>query len=73
MTNKKERRPVDHYMQYAGMAFQLVVLMFVAAFIGDKLDEKWGGNKGYFTAGLVTFFLIAYLVKIYIELSKPSK
>jgi hypothetical protein len=70
--NREPGKSSAQYMQYAGMAFQLLVLMFIAAYIGDKLDEKWGGDKGYFTAGLVTFFLIGYLYKVYLDVTRDS-
>jgi len=58
------------YLKYSGMVMQLFVLLFLAAYAGIKLDAWMGNEVQYFTAALVLFAVIVYLIKIYFDLSK---
>ena len=52
------------------MAFELIALLVIAAFLGRKLDQWMHLDRPYFTGGLLVFFLIAYFVRIYYTLIK---
>lgn len=65
----KDRNP-NAYLKYSGMVMQLLVLLLLAAYIGTRLDERMGNKTLYATAALVLFAVIAYLIKIYFELTK---
>ena len=58
----------NQYLRYTGMAFQLLVLLLFGAWLGGKADRYFNSSEPYFTAGILLFFLIAYLVKIYYDL-----
>lgn len=57
-------------LKYAGMVMQLLVLLFIAAYAGKKLDAWLQNETAYATAAFVLFAVVAYLVKIYFELIK---
>lgn len=67
--SNKSKHP-NAYLKYSGMVFQLLVLLFLAAYAGQKIDERLGNETAYVTALLVLVAVIAYLIKIYFELSK---
>lgn len=69
--SNKTKNP-NAYLKYSGMVMQLLVLLFIAAYLGRKLDEWMGNSPAYMTALLVLLAVVAYLVKIYFELSKSS-
>ncbi len=60
-------------MRYSGMAFELLALMIIMVFVGKKLDEFFEMKKSVFTAFLVIFGVIGYLVKLYYEIKNEKK
>lgn len=74
-SNKNQSKPTKNsnaYLKYAGMVMQLLVLLLLAAYIGKKLDAWMGNDMAYMTALLVLLTVIAYLVKIYFELTTKA-
>ncbi|MEM6318385.1 MAG: AtpZ/AtpI family protein [Bacteroidota bacterium] len=45
----KKRNPND-VLKYSGMAFQIALILAVAVFIGQKLDEHFAMETPYLTA-----------------------
>ncbi len=66
----KEGYNPNAYLRYSGMVMQLLVLLFLAAYLGKKIDAKLGNETLYVTAMLVLFAVIAYLIKVYFDLTK---
>jgi len=60
------------YLKYSGIAFQLAALIFLAIFLGKKLDSLFSLSKPYFTILLVLLFFSAFLYKLYLDLSKKD-
>ena len=58
------------YLKYSGMVMQLFVLLFLAAYLGQKIDAKMGNETPYATAALILFGVIAYLFRVYFDLTK---
>lgn len=74
--NKKpfiENRKFNAYLKYSGLGFQLIAVILAGAFAGRFLDRKLENETPYFTAGLIMFFLIAYLVKLVRDLNRENK
>ncbi len=67
----KVKRKTDSYLKYSGMATQLMVLIFVAVWIGKKIDGYFHTEKPWFTAGLVLFFFTGWFYQLYRDVSKP--
>jgi len=68
-TSNKDRNP-NAYLKYSGMVMQLLVLLFLAAFAGTKIDAYFGNEIQYATAALILLAVIAYLIKIYFDLNR---
>lgn len=68
--NKTKKVSSNAYLKYSGMAFQFFVIMFVAAFGGQKLDEWLELSTPIFTISLILLFSVAYFVKLYYDLMK---
>ena len=62
---KRPKKDSNSYLKYSGMGIQLLVIIFVGAFIGQKLDAHFQVEKGYFTAALA---LISTLAGLYLIL-----
>ena len=59
-------------MKYSGMAFQLLVLLGVAVYIGGWLDEYLGTSKPWMTIIMLFFVMGGWFARIYIDLTKNS-
>lgn len=68
----KQTKNSNAYLKYAGMVMQLLVLLLLAAFAGKKLDAWMDNSMAYMTALFVLLAVVAYLVKIYFELTKKT-
>ncbi len=56
---KSPKRAPINYMNYAGMAFQMGILLAIGAFVGKKLDHYFQTSRPYLTALSVVIFLFA--------------
>lgn len=65
MAEKKNK-----YLQLIGVAAQMGATIFLGAFAGKKLDEKFPSNKKWFTMGLTIF---AVIVSLYMVLRQVNK
>lgn len=60
-------------MKYAGLGFQLFVLLLIGAFIGKKIDHWLNTDKPYFTALVILLFTGGFFYKLYLDLTrKPN-
>lgn len=57
-------KPVNNYIKYTGIAFQMVVIIGVFAFIGYELDTRAAHSTMWVTAilSLIGVFISLYLV-----------
>ena len=60
------------FTRYSGMAFELLVLILIMVFLGKKLDSYFDTGKSYFTAALVIFGVVGYMVKLYYEIIRKK-
>ena len=51
------------YMQYAGIGFQMGIIILIGAIVGKKLDERLANDRPYFTIflAIVATFAAMYL------------
>ncbi len=68
----KRKRNANAYLKYSGMVGQLLVLLFLAAYLGQWLDGKMENEKPLFTAVLLIVALVAYLFKITVDLNRDA-
>jgi hypothetical protein len=71
--NQQNKKNARDYVRYSGMAMELFGLLLILMLAGRYLDNRMGNPKQYVTAFLVTVGLIAYLYKLYLELTKARK
>jgi F0F1-type ATP synthase assembly protein I len=68
----KPRKAIDKYLKYSGMALQMGAILFVGAWIGQKLDAYFGTAKPYFTIFCIILLFFGYLYTLVRELSKKE-
>ncbi len=64
LPNKKEKNQFPKYLTLMGIAAQMGVTIYLGAFFGKKLDEKYPNEKNYFTILLTLFsvFIAVYII-----------
>ncbi|HHC80258.1 MAG TPA: AtpZ/AtpI family protein [Flavobacteriia bacterium] len=60
--SKKQKKQLNKYTRFSGIAFQMVVTIGVGTYIGIKLDEKYPNKNNLFT---VAFSLVFILLSLY--------
>lgn len=61
---------VNDYLKYSGMALQFFVLIAIAAWAGQKLDDHFNTSKPFITIFLILFFAAGYFIKLYRDLTR---
>lgn len=59
---EKEKQPLNAYIKYSSMGFQMVGVIGVFTFIGYKIDQAQNTSTPYYTAGLS---LIGVAISLY--------
>jgi F0F1-type ATP synthase assembly protein I len=72
MENEKKSR-LRNWAVLSGIGFQMGATIFVCAWIGKKLDERFPSNKNWFTIGLVLFGVFASLYVVLKQLKNINK
>lgn len=57
----------------SGIGFQMGATIFICAWIGKKLDERYPSEKNWFTIGLVLFGVFASLYIVLKQLKNLNK
>jgi ATP synthase protein I len=62
--SEKEKQPLNSYIKYSSMGFQMVAIIGIFTFAGYKLDESRGTKTPLFTAflSLLGVVLAMYIV-----------
>lgn len=73
MKNQKKRKQLLKYARFSGIAFQLGATIYLAAYVGKWLDNKFLMEKKIFTLTLIVVGLIATIWSINRQLIKINK
>jgi Putative F0F1-ATPase subunit Ca2+/Mg2+ transporter len=60
---KKPKKQLKNYLQFTGLAFQMGITFYLAAYFGRKLDAHFQLHKNYFTFG---FIIVAMILSLYL-------
>lgn len=67
--DKKPKKKINAALQYSGMAMQLLILLLLAAWGGQKLDAYFGLENPFITIVFLLSALFAFLYKLVKDLS----
>ncbi len=70
MSNQKQKKSLNKYVRFTGIAFQLGATIYLATYIGKWLDTKFLMEKKIFTLVLILVGLIASIWSIVKQLDK---
>lgn len=60
--SEKEKQPLNSYIKYSSMGFQMVGIISIFTYLGFKLDQNQHTQTPYYTAGLS---LIGVAISLY--------
>ncbi len=61
---------MNNYLKYAGLGFQMLVIIGGLTYLGHYLDQKWGFSTPWMTVILSLFGVFASIYQIIKQLSK---
>ncbi|NQY06833.1 MAG: AtpZ/AtpI family protein [Flavobacteriaceae bacterium] len=70
MKKSKPNKQPNRYLILTGAAFQMGATIYLAAFCGKKLDQKFPNEQGWFTIGLT---LLGVVVSMYLLLKQVNR
>lgn len=68
--SNQKKSQLKNWAIFSGIAFQMGATIFVCAWIGKKLDERYPMEKNWFTIGFVLFGLVA---SVYVVLKQLKR
>ena len=72
MVAKKKKKPLNKYLQLTGIAFQMGATIYLAVYIGKKLDVRFPNEKNWFTISMTFVGLIVALTAVVIQSKKTN-
>ena len=73
MSSQKQKKQLNKYVRFTGIAFQLGITIYLAAYIGNWLDSKFLMQKQIFTLVLILVAMIASIWSIHRQLKKINE
>lgn len=70
---EKKRSPRNPFLQFSGIAFQMGLTIFLGAYAGKYLDNKYQLEDKWFTISLTLFAVAAALFNIIRQLNRLNK
>jgi len=72
MNNQKQKKSLNRYVRFTGIAFQLGATIYLAAYVGKWLDNKFLMEKKIFTLVLILVGLITSIWSMVKQLDKMN-
>ena len=70
MSNQQQpKKPLNKYIRFTGVAFQMGVTIFIGTYIGTRLDKKYPNEKNLFT---LIFSLVFVLASLYLVIKQVT-
>ncbi|RNI23514.1 AtpZ/AtpI family protein [Rufibacter latericius] len=68
----KEKPALKPYLKYSGLAFQMIVVMGLAAVGGRKLDAHFQNDTPWWTLGLLVVAVFACMYSVIVSLTRKN-
>lgn len=66
----EKKSQLKNWAIFTGIAFEMGGTIFVCAWLGQKMDERYPSNNNWFTLGFVLFGLLASVFLVLKQLKK---
>ncbi len=70
MPKEKNKGRLTKFARLSGLGLQMGVTIFIGAYIGKILDEKYPSNKKWFTIGFTLLFVVISLYNVLRQVNK---
>jgi hypothetical protein len=70
---QQPKKPLNKFVRLTGVGLQMGITIYVAAYVGKKLDAYYGLEKKYFTLTLVILGFLASLWSLLVQLKKINE
>lgn len=70
---KKQKKQLNVYARFSGIAIQMAAIIALGTFIGIKLDEKYPNKYNLYTLGFTLSSVIASIVYVIRRIIATSK
>ena len=70
--DKSPQKPVNAYLRYSGIGFQLAATIGIGVFIGVELDKWLKNTKPWFTVSFAILFMVAAFYLAFRDLLKKN-
>lgn len=60
----RERKNIENYVRYSGMAFQMLTIVGLAIWLGMYLDKRLQTSQPYWTAALAILGVLVAIVLV---------
>lgn len=75
MEEKKQKKPLNKYARFSGIAFQMIAIIAIGTYIGIRIDEKYPNDNDIYTLlfslGSVIISIL-YVIRQIISASKDK-
>ena len=65
-----KRKPLNQFIRLSGVGLQMGITIYLAAYVGKKIDTHFGFEKNYTTIILILLGFIGSLVSLMVQLKK---
>jgi predicted membrane channel-forming protein YqfA (hemolysin III family) len=66
----QKQKPLNEYVKYSGLAFQMAALLLLGYWAGGKIDQWLGLHFPIFTVSLMVLFMVISLYSLIKSLPK---
>jgi len=70
MESKKPKKQPNKYLQLTGIGLQMGITIYLAIYLGKKLDEVYPNEKNWFT---IIFTLVGLVIALYAVVAQTNK
>lgn len=72
-SQKQKKKQLNKFIRLSGVGLQMGITIYLAAYIGKKLDSHFNFEKNYITLVLILFGFIGSLISLMIQLKKINE
>ncbi|MCB0374695.1 MAG: AtpZ/AtpI family protein [Sinomicrobium sp.] len=72
-SRKKPKRPLEQYVRFSGILFQMIGIIALGTFGGIKLDERYPNKNDVYTVTLTTLAVVASIYVAIRQIIKLTK
>ncbi|APG65965.1 MULTISPECIES: AtpZ/AtpI family protein [Tenacibaculum] len=69
----KKRQPLNKFVRFTGIAFQMGLTIYLGNLLGEYLDQKYPNENDAYTKGVTLLAVFVSMFSVIMQVSKISK